>query len=440
MSGKEINSLITTGELAKADIAKDKNKAAEAFAESRIEQLNEDYQKRKKRLIKLGAMITLTVLILIFTTIAWFSMNDSVSAGSMAVTTSTLPFELATKGTLVRYQTEFSSVNGSYNEGQSGSFSNPSGTTETYYTSENTDSLMIRFVPSNATDNPETDYDDRYLPDIEPGSCGTLSLYVIPKETENLSINFSFNIIGYVNAEVYSLDSEGHKIKVIDEETEAPAVDENGNFIYETETKLVCVSDLSTSISTMSQEDIDAIKQAETYLNSHIMFFGAESSSPSTYYYSDPRTYKSLTFDNGGNEMVADTAYHVPIYWMWVNTFGQIALKDNTSTLRGTNIPIVQDSNAASGTDKAKVIKYLKDNKSTLFYDLEKIAALTDEQKNGKTNDQIADLIGSTVDTMITNADAKANFDALSIGYNDADYEIGTRLNYFIIEVKAECN
>lgn len=69
MSGKEINSLIATGELAKADWAKEKNKAAEAFADSRIEQLNEDYQKRKKRLIKLGAMITLTVLILIFTTI-----------------------------------------------------------------------------------------------------------------------------------------------------------------------------------------------------------------------------------------------------------------------------------------------------------------------------------------------------------------------------------
>lgn len=399
---------------------------------------------RKKRLkgslIKFGSLAVFAFVVWIFATISWFSSNRTTTAGGMSVTTSTLPFELATKGTLVRYQTEFNSVDTRYSEGESGLFFNPSGASETYYTSENTDSLMIRFVPSNATDNPETDYDDRYLPDIEPGSCGTLSLYVIPKETENLSINFSFNIIGYVNAEVYSLDSEGHKIKVIDEETEAPAVDENGNCIYETETKLVCVSDLSTSISTMSQEDIDAIKQSEAYLNSHIMFFGAESSSPSTYYYSDPRTNKSLTFDNGGNEMVAETAYHVPIYWMWVNTFGQIALKDNTSTLRGTNIPIVQDSNAASGTDKAKVIKYLKDNKSTMFYDLEKIAALTDEQKNGKTNDQIADLIGSTVDTMITNADAKANFDALSIGYNDADYEIGTRLNYFIIEVKAECN
>ncbi|WP_303825780.1 hypothetical protein, partial [Ruminococcus flavefaciens] len=175
-------------------------------------------------------------------------------------------------------------------------------------------------------------------------------------------------------------------------------------------------------------------------LNSHIMFFGAESTTPSAYYYSDPRTNKSLTFDNDGNEMTAETAYPVPINWMWVNTFGQIALKDNTSTLRGTNIPVVQDSDAAAGTDKAKVIKYLKDNKDTVFYNLDRIAALTDEQKSGKTDDQIAELVNSTIDTMITNADIKANYDALSLGYNDADYEIGTRINYFIIEVKAECN
>ncbi|SDA29556.1 hypothetical protein SAMN02910447_03072 [Ruminococcus sp. YE71] len=69
MSRKEINGLISNGELAETGIAQENIAAAEAFAETRVGQLKEDFLKRKKRLIKLGAMTVLTVLILIFTTI-----------------------------------------------------------------------------------------------------------------------------------------------------------------------------------------------------------------------------------------------------------------------------------------------------------------------------------------------------------------------------------
>ena len=67
MSEKEINNLIQTGEAAKAETAVS-SKEAQEYAEAKIADLKADNQARKKRLIKLGAMLTLTVLILIFTT------------------------------------------------------------------------------------------------------------------------------------------------------------------------------------------------------------------------------------------------------------------------------------------------------------------------------------------------------------------------------------
>lgn len=68
VSEKEINDLIQTGELAKQDIDDELMKAAEAHAEAQVADLEEEKRKRKKTLIKLGAMLTLTVLILVFTT------------------------------------------------------------------------------------------------------------------------------------------------------------------------------------------------------------------------------------------------------------------------------------------------------------------------------------------------------------------------------------
>ena len=69
VSEKEINDLIQTGELAKQDIDDELMKAAESHAEAQVADLEEEKKKRKKTLIKLGAMLTLTVLILVFTTI-----------------------------------------------------------------------------------------------------------------------------------------------------------------------------------------------------------------------------------------------------------------------------------------------------------------------------------------------------------------------------------
>ena len=83
MSGKEINELIQTGELAKIDssaelvneavkepeVPEELLEAAEAHADKQLDDIREEKHKRKKALIKLGIMLAPTAIVLIFASI-----------------------------------------------------------------------------------------------------------------------------------------------------------------------------------------------------------------------------------------------------------------------------------------------------------------------------------------------------------------------------------
>ena len=67
-------------------------------------------QKKKARnalLVKLSAMLIVTAIILIFSSIAWFTMNREVIGNGMEMTASDLPFELKTEGSAGLYDDYF---------------------------------------------------------------------------------------------------------------------------------------------------------------------------------------------------------------------------------------------------------------------------------------------------------------------------------------------
>lgn len=401
MSEREINNLIQNGEAAKAETAVS-SKEAQEYAEAKIADLKADNQARKKRLIKLGAMLTLTVLILIFTTISWFTMNREVSSGNMAITTATMPFDIATSGSVVRNKDEFEIVRKNYTEGYA------SGN---YHTSQNTDSLMLRFTP--AADDPATEtIDESKTPDIGPNSTGELNLYIIPKKDGPID--------AYINLDIISF-----KTVTVDNEVE-----------------FIEINDELTTSQYLTAEQIADCKEAAEYLKGHIMFFEGLSSSPASYSYVTPVTNNVIHFHQ--DNAVKDTPYKVPIYWTWPNTLGQIALKTNVNDLLD-GIPVVQmttDTGPESNrTDKYKVLSYLKSKKDSVFKDLDLVSGLTAAQKAEydalETDEQKAAYLkaNTDVDLWIDNADTVKYFDLLSEGYNTADFTIGTNLNYFLIEV-----
>ena len=336
-----------------------------------VDEIAEKKRNQKKSLIKIGAMAILTLVLLIFSSLSWFTMNTQVESTGMSVTTADIPFEIAAKGTAVRNDTEFIKADSTYGYGNTDYVSG-------YYATGGSDSqIKIRYTPAA---NEDTEFG--------PGSSGTIEFYVIPKQNGDLSVQIDLDVVGY-------------------------------RTLGETTTTIKRISELTTTNSGLEQSVIDQYKSADTFLKGHIMFFEEEGDTADTtvetsrYYYKKPITTKILekTFTNARKNVPEK----VTIHWMWTNTLGQIALKNNTSELR-SDYPVVQDvldnGTDISNTDKAKVIQYLKDNKSTIFANY-----------------------ASVTDSEIDNAKDKANFKKLSDGYNDADFLIGSSVRYFMIDI-----
>ena len=368
---------------------------------------------RKKALIKMGAIGALLIVMIIFGTISWFTQNRQVESSGMTIKTATLPFDIATKGSSVRNQSEINAKRPEYVEGSSGTYSNLSGTSSTYYTD---DSLLLRYTP--VADDPATaDVDESETPDISPGSNGELSLYVIPKTDSSLNVKVSLNVVAFAEIDKFDVSTE------INAETneEETVYTKNGTQIIEI-TNLAGFTTAANAVnnSTAAGEAAKYVAAAD-YLKGHVLFFGGEGNTSSGaestwYYYTTPYTSRIINQAiASGNE---GKAVQVPIYWMWANTLGQIALQTNTNNLR-SGIPVVNETvvnlEDETITDKELLLAYLNTNKSSVFSGKETIT-----------------------EQMIYNADTSANFDTLSKQYNAADYEIGTRIAYFMIEVTVE--
>ena len=343
--------------------------------EKQVEESKVDKKEEiKKKLIihyKKCAMGIIALAILIMAVIAWFTKMDSVRTNGMSVSVEEFPFEIGVKGSTVRNNTEFAKADDTYLDGDTTRVSG-------YYTTYGGSSqVKIRYTPGT---NDETVFG--------PGSGGQIDFYVIPTRDGDLSVQIDLQTVGYRE-------------------------------LGEGQTTIKKISELTTANSGLEQSVIDQYKQADEFLGGHVLFFEEPGDTAETtiessrYHFKKPIVTKTIskTFTNARK----DEPQKVTIYWMWANTLGQIALKDNSSGFR-SDYPIVQDvaDNGAdiSNTDKGKLIKYLKDNKSIIF---ENSASVTD--------------------TEIDNANIKANFNKLSEGYNEADYQIGLNVSYFMIDI-----
>ncbi|MDD7518166.1 hypothetical protein [Ruminococcus flavefaciens] len=358
------------------------------------DQSAEKKRNQKKSLIKLAMLGILLVIVIIIGSLGWFTANRAVETSGMGVKSAALPFDIATKGANVRNSTVMNAQKPEYTAGTSLDVNNSEGT---YYVG---DSLLLRFDPARQ-DDPQTDEDESIPPDISPGSSGELSLYVIPKTNESQKVKVSLNVVAF--AEIDDMDNSGEK-KII-EIKDASDFASKANAVKNSE----------------AANDDAKYVSAANYLKGHILFFGGEGNisngaENTWYYYTKP--YAERMFEQtvaAGNE---GKAVKVPIYWMWTNTLGQIALQTNTNNLRN-GIPVVQETEVnlkdETVTDKESILAYLKTNKASVFSGTETI---TDE--------------------MIYAADISENFELLSKQYNSADYEIGTRIAYFMIDVTVE--
>ena len=343
-------------------------------------------------------------------------MNKETSSNGMSVTTSTLPFEIATKGSNIRYQDIITSKT-EYRDGDPVTIDE-----EAYYKTGTTDSILLRFDAGDS--------------EIGPGGNGFLNLYVIPKLDTEMDVKVTLNVVAYAELDKYeeATDPEtGDTVYVPvykKDDNEEYILDDDGNKIVETEiVEITTASEFTTKAAAIHNSEavsnVNDYINAAKYLQGHIMFFGeAGDTSNSTteasrYYYKTP--YTTRIINKHIDEDNKDKAVAVPIYWMWPNTLGQIALPNNVSEER-SGYPVLADSNTEG---KALITTYLNTYGNSIF-----------DNYNASTTPGYI----TAVTTVVANASQfnTTAFDDLSKGYNDADHLIGTRIAYFLIEVKVD--
>ena len=170
MSEKELNDLIHTGELAKQEIFEKSAEAAAAVDEGSAEEIKAENEKRKRTLIKFGLMTVLAAIILVFASIAWFTMNRETSTSGMNIQVGAPPFELAAKGNQIKNLSIFPLADSEYSFGTSGT--DPDDDTTYYRTGSETEQIYLRF----------TGTDDDADAELEPGGSGVFEFYVIPNQ------------------------------------------------------------------------------------------------------------------------------------------------------------------------------------------------------------------------------------------------------------------
>ena len=266
-----------------------------------------DYIDRKKMqkaaLVKIGAMLVLSTIILIFSTISWFTRNNETNTNGMKVTISGPTYQISVL------------TNGS--DGVYKSYQDLVGDSSAMvWQMKGTDVNSLDQNFGNYNPIPEGTEDDG----IYPGCSGYISFIVTPK-VDSVNLNFTFDLLGY--------DEDKSKTP-----------------------PLVHLDDTN---------DADVIN----YLNGHILLF--ESYNPTTHKYSGliknstdlSRVLSNKTFTG------KDTPTTINIYWVWAENLSDL-LNTETVTITvhddETNTDETEEVDRSTFCDDEDFLDYIEDN------------------------------------------------------------------------------
>ncbi|MBR1422261.1 MAG: hypothetical protein IJ571_02300 [Ruminococcus sp.] len=239
----------------------------------------DEKNKRRKALIKFGSMTVLAAVVIIFATIAWFAMNDDVTADGMSVTVEGSPFELAAAGSSGLYDDFIDEVAPGY----SADSSTGSSQSIKWQLVASESEIKNIYTENGTPDMAEITRSDSDKYGLKPGASGTLRFYVIPTTNEAVDVTFKLDITGY------------------------KATYQN-------------VTNLKTD-DPMTQVTDTTVKN---FLNAHILFF-----------YEDPENNKHFITDDGFQISNISKRTLVTIYWVWPATLQEL-LDANIDTLNDT--------------------------------------------------------------------------------------------------------
>ncbi|EXM40884.1 hypothetical protein RASY3_00110 [Ruminococcus albus SY3] len=149
--------------------------ASASSSSLKVDELAEKKKNQKKSLIKLGTMGVITLILFIFSSIAWFTMNKDVGTSGMGVQVAAIPYTIQTRNSSGYYKDKWDSINSDAMEWKISSTKN----------FDNHEDAINTAVG-------ETD------PGIEPGDHGILEFRVNPNNADTITVDCIFDIKAYV--------------------------------------------------------------------------------------------------------------------------------------------------------------------------------------------------------------------------------------------------
>lgn len=243
---------------------------------------------QRNSFIKLSVMCIILFVILLFYSVAWFTMNREISGDELQMAAVDTPFEIRTEGA-AGYSDDY------LPQGENGyiRLSDMFGTLITSGSQQKIEWLV--------TDEYNAyNYADGNSSLVRPGSKGVLHFWIVPRNQESMTLRFTMQITPY--------------------KKQYPKKDD-GSPDYEQDPTAVPMTD--------SDED----KALAGYVNAHILFFRYNGDNPeevdNTKYSKliDDSITETIKFEKDSNGNLLP--YEMKIYWIWPETLGEAVLTDS---------------------------------------------------------------------------------------------------------------
>jgi len=136
-----------------------------------VDEIAEKKKNQKKSLIKMGGMGILTLILLIFSSLSWFTMNTQVESGGMSMKAGSIPYTIEFPG----------EDEGKY--------------ADQYRTLTDQSSIWLVNNNENMDNGSGTPKEELGL---EPGDSGTLEFRIQPNGTDSITVDICFTVRGIV--------------------------------------------------------------------------------------------------------------------------------------------------------------------------------------------------------------------------------------------------
>lgn len=364
----------------------------------------EDIRKRRRStLIKLAVLLTFSLIVWIFSSIAWFTMNKDLEGAGAQMTSDDVEYELSVDNsirsapdTVTDYDTILSETFG-YN-------------TTALSTGGEVSSIKWVMVDESSSNG-----------GLKPGSHGTLRFNVIPTNAGVLKLHFDLDLTGYY-AQFADSNGSVDQSSIING-TLISLADIIENLEHENE-------NANASTIAVNNQIIAKNQKAINLLNGHMLFYETKTTLTGT---TDTNEYysKRIDLDSGFTrtfnvtDAMVGAELPVVIYWIWPNTFSQIEYENGNANLIdpamfSLNQPAYTLPDNSAVTPRTELLSHITSHPER-FFDSTTIS--------GKTAAELSTMLSlSNPDDIIT----------LSNGYNNADQIIGETVKLLLVEIKSD--